>query len=442
MNMPNLPIINVNEIIPQDVNDGSLLNIISRDVTPYTHGFHKYPAKFIPQIPKWAISKYLNGFNNKIILDPFCGSGTSLVEGLIAGHNAIGFDIDPLSVLISKVKTTPLLLSLLFDIVNWLKNEISLDQVISFIPDCVSIDHWFSADAIKKLSIIRSLIDRIPEKFGNNIFINDIQDFLYICFSSIIRRVSNADDQSQKTYVSHTKIKIPKEVFSLFLNQLDYFVDRISSFSSIIDPNLYVNLHNYSSLDNLDIINNKKIDLVVTSPPYIKAIDYIYNQMVELFWIGDLFSMQTQSQQNDKKKLYVGNKQIPKSNYENYSPYNQLLDISELDRSIQMIYDSDRKNGLKHSYIVYKYFSDMEQHFSNISDYLDSHTHYIMVIGNSTVSNIQIHASNYLVAIAKRNGFNLSLAWSYIIKNHFMRFDRNGRGGKINLDHVLDFVKV
>ena len=96
----------VKEIIPSEIERDSILNIITRDVNLHTHGFHKYPAKFIPHIPKWAIGKYLNDKKNKNILDPFCGSGTTLVEGVLAGYNVIGVDIDPLSAMISKVKTT------------------------------------------------------------------------------------------------------------------------------------------------------------------------------------------------------------------------------------------------------------------------------------------------------------------------------------------------
>ena len=94
----------VKEIIPSEIEKNSILNILTRDVNTQTHGFHKYPAKFIPQIPKWAINKYLSGSKNKNILDPFCGSGTTLVEGILAGYNTIGIDIDPLSAMISKVK--------------------------------------------------------------------------------------------------------------------------------------------------------------------------------------------------------------------------------------------------------------------------------------------------------------------------------------------------
>ena len=70
----------VKEIIPLEIERDSILNIITRDVNTHTHGFHKYPAKFIPHIPKWAIEKYLNDSIQKNILHPFCGSGTTLVE--------------------------------------------------------------------------------------------------------------------------------------------------------------------------------------------------------------------------------------------------------------------------------------------------------------------------------------------------------------------------
>ena len=280
----------VKEIIPTDIEQDSILNILARDVNTHTHGFHKYPAKFIPHIPKWAITKYLSGNKDKNILDPFCGSGTTLVEGILAGYNTIGIDVDPLSAMISKVKTTRLEEKELKNISEWLIRELSTKKKGTFKPDCETIEHWFTKDAVSKLSRIRTFINRIPEKFGETKNVKDIQDFLLICFSSIIRKVSNADDESQKTYVSHTKIKEPKEVISTFLSQLDFFIERAIKFAAVTSAKSESKIIISSSADSLEKkLIGKKIDLVVTSPPYIKAIDYIYNQMVELFWIGDLF---------------------------------------------------------------------------------------------------------------------------------------------------------
>lgn len=434
--------LNVKEIIPSEIEYDSILNITTRDVNSFTHGFHKYPAKFIPQIPKWAISKYLEPNKQSKILDPFCGSGTTLVEGMLAGNNVVGIDIDHLSVMISKVKTTRINEYLLKKISLWLTNEIQRSQDGEFLPECATIDHWFTKDAITKLSIIRTAIDKIPSLFGDQIEVLNIQNLLLICFSSIIRRVSNADDESQKTYVSHTKVKDPPEVFSLFFPQMDYFIDRAIKFSRATSPHINARIIGTSSADSLCAkLTGQQIDLAITSPPYIKAIDYIYNQMVELFWVGDLFQMQTQEKQNKKKKQYIGNKQIPASEYMPYNPVNFSFSINQLDENIQNISGVDLKNGRKHSYIIYKYFLDMERHFEEMAKCLNRGTHYVLVVGDSSVSGIFIESSKFLIELARRNGFEISNKWGYVIKNRFMRFDRKGRGGKIDIDWVLDFVR-
>jgi len=433
----------VKEIIPTDIEQNSILNIVTRDVNTHTHGFHKYPAKFIPHIPKWAITKYLNGNKDKNILDPFCGSGTTLVEGVLAGYNTIGIDIDPLSAMISKVKTTRLDEKELQNISEWLVKELNTKKKGIFKPDCETIEHWFTKDAITKLSIIRTLINQIPEKFGDNKKVKDIQDLLLICFSSIIRKVSNADDESQKTYVSHTKIKEPKEVNSLFLTQLALFIDRAIKFAVTTSPKTKSKIIVSSSADSIEKkLNGKKIDLAITSPPYIKAIDYIYNQMVELFWIGDLFQMQTQTKQNVKKTHYIGNKQISKVEFKNYTPYNTILSIEKLDEKLKEVYDTDKKNGHKHSYVAFKYFAEMEKHFLEMSKCLTSGTHYVLVIGDSNVSDVFFDTASFLIEIAVRNGFRITNKWGYKIKNRFMRFDRKGRGGIIEIDWVLDFERI
>ena len=425
------------DTIPLNIKENTLFDIRTKSVNYLTHGFHKYPGKFIPQIPAWAIKKY--GTQNNIILDPFCGSGTTLVESLLYNHNAIGIDIDPLSVLISKVKTTPLDIEKLTIIKKWVINNINNENIKNRkIPKIETLTHWFTNDAIDKLGKIRFVIDSISVKFLNA---KDIQDFFYICFSSIIRRVSNADNQSQKTYVSHTNKKNPDEVFGLFFKQLELYYKEILVFSKKIKNVKASIINNSSTTDLVSLLNEKKIDLVVTSPPYIKAIDYIYNQMAELFWIGDLFNIETQEKQNAKKISYIGNKQIKKIEYSQFIPENNKTDIELLDKSILKIFNTDKKNGHKHSYITWKYFNDMNIHFRQMSSIINSKVHYVMVVGNSKVSNIEIDTANILIEIAKKHNIKISNKWGYKIKNRYMRFDRKGKGGKINIDWVLDFEK-
>ena len=435
--------ITVKGTIPFSIKKNAILNIVTNDVTSYTHGFHKYPSKFIPHVPRWAISKYLNGRKEGLIFDPFCGSGTTLVEGILSGNNVVGIDIDPLSTLISKVKTTPIDIVRLNEVCDWISDKLRAGKQDSFRTECPNINHWFTSDAIAKLSLIRSVIDQIIEHFGQNDQSKDIQDLLYVCFSSILRRVSNADNESQKTYVSHTKIKLPEETMSLFLSQLNYFKVRINEFSACVNSKLRREIICTSSTNDLNSkLGEKNIDIVITSPPYIKAIDYIYNQMVELFWIGDLFDMQTQTKQNNKKKHYTGTKHLSKKDYSEYNPIIASFGINKLDAKLNTIFTHDKKNGRKHAFITAKYFNDMEEHFKELANSLNPGVHYVMVVGASSVSNVLFETDEFLSDIAERNDFTLMDKWGYQIKNRYMRFDRKGKGGIIDVDWILDFVKT
>jgi len=243
--------------------------------------------------------------------------------------------------------------------------------------------------------------------------------------------------------VSHTKIKVPDEVNQLFLSQLDHFINRSIAFSDQVASNLKVNVYTKSSIKDVNLtLRDKNIDLIITSPPYIKAIDYVYNQMAELFWIGDKFGIQTQQLQNIIKKNYVGNKQILKAEYSKFDPANDQFGIVDLDKTIKKILETDPKNGHKHAYITYKYFLEMEAHFKEIRTCISRNINYVMVIGNSDVSGIHVETASYLILLAERNGFKLTNKWGYKIKNRYMRFDRKGRGGIIKIDWVLSFVSV
>jgi site-specific DNA-methyltransferase (cytosine-N4-specific) len=107
------------------------------------HAIHPYPAKFIPQIPRALIELFHSG-DGRPVLDPFCGSGTTLVEAKIAGIDAVGIDLHPLATLIAKVKTTPLTVDLLK--VGKAVCSAAKDTVMggaAAVPDIPNLDHWF-----------------------------------------------------------------------------------------------------------------------------------------------------------------------------------------------------------------------------------------------------------------------------------------------------------
>lgn len=425
--------------LPSDIPYGAEVSINTSDVVSVSHGFHKYPGKFIPQIPEWAIKTYLQ-HDNEIILDPFVGSGTTLVESLMTGYKSYGIDIDPLSCLISKVKSTPILESDFSLVCDWILLNIDSTEP-EFMPQTERLTHWFTEEAIEKLSRIRSLTEKVPEYFSHIENISDIYDALIIAFSGIIRRVSNADNQSQKTYVSHTREKKPAEVFSLYTKQLQIFKRAYIEFERTWDGDTRTSLILSDGRADISSYMPEKVNLIITSPPYIKSIDYVYNQMVELFWVGDLFNMDTQHKQNKKRKKYTGTTLVNKSEYADFSIKDSVLDSALLTVYLTEVL-KDEKNGQKHAHIVNDYFEYMYEHFVGAFKIIENNGHYVMAIGNSTVSGIKIDTASLLVEFAEKAGFQLETKWSYLIKNHFMGFDRGKKGGKITKDHMLIFKKI
>lgn len=415
--------------VNEQIKPGQLFNITTNNVSYLTHNIHKYPAKFIPHIPSWAMSKYLKNEGN-LVFDPFCGSGTTLVEAILHSHDCVGIDIDPLAVLISKVKTTKIDSQKLIKIKKDVIKSIKTPPKELFKPEIETLDHWFNDQAIHDLGLLRSIIEEYKDD-------KDIYDFLIVTLSSIIRKVSNADDQSQKTYVSHTNIKNPPPVLPLFVKRLNLYSDRLTELFEKVNNDKRVLI---SKMDSRDLTSFwekndlNKADLAVTSPPYIKAIDYIYNQMAEYFWIGDLFGLETQKKQNVYKTGYIGTKQVGAKIYKGKLPRTGIDEIDSLVLNI-------KEKNVKYAYIVAKFFVDMEKNFEEVTKILKDNGHYVMVIGNNSVSGYSVPSHKFLIECAEKVGLNYSNHFGYNIRNRYMRFPRKGRGGIIKEDWVIDLVK-
>jgi len=403
--------------------------LLTNDVSYLTHTIHKYPSKFIPQIPRWAIRKYLGKSSNGYIYDPMCGSGTTLLEALLHGHNSVGVDIDPLACLISKVKVTLINPKILDKIFFDIKNKIARRKKGKFLPKIENLDHWFTDETKKKLSIIRDIIDEYKDE-------RNVYDFLIIVFSSIIRKASNADNQSQKTYVSHNVIKNLPDPNLLFLHRLKKYSNEIKKLSESYTKTRHFvfNTDTRKIQSEIKKIRKDSFDLAITSPPYIKAIDYIYTNMAEYFWIGDIFGMYTKAQQNEHKRNYIGTKQV----YSNEYNSNLKPGINEVDVVIQKI----KKKNVKFGYITSKFFEDIQTNLKSTFEILKPNSHYIMVVGNCSVAGIDVPVDKLVSQLAKVEGFTLKNNFSYVIRNRYMRFPRQGRGGLITHDIVLDFSKT
>ena len=157
----------------------------------YTHGFHSYPAMMIPQVARRLILEYSNGGDT--LLDPFCGSGSVLVEAKLNKRYSWGIDLNPLAILIARVKTTPvepkLLTGKLWDILEGL-NTLQPGEVQ--VPDFFNIRFWFKERVIFELAKLKAVINRIEA--------NEIREFFQVVFSEVVRLSSNSRSSEFKLY--------------------------------------------------------------------------------------------------------------------------------------------------------------------------------------------------------------------------------------------------
>ena len=125
------------------------------DTKEYTHCFHTYPAMMIPQIARKLLNQY--GVEGGWLLDPYCGTGTSLVEASLFGMHSVGCDINPLVRLIAIAKSTPICLSTLDVTLNRLNDHLFQVEFRSGkvpgapIPNIINLAYWFSEEVIRCL---------------------------------------------------------------------------------------------------------------------------------------------------------------------------------------------------------------------------------------------------------------------------------------------------
>ena len=404
--------------LPLEIKEDGVYIIDQPNPNRYTHGFFKYPCKFIPEIPRWAISKFTNEIEDPIIYDPFSGSGTTLVEAALKGYQSYGSEIDDTAKLVTRVKTTRLSneqLDNLDTIIEQLIQKMDSPKSKYSIAEITNIEHWFPANTIQHLGRLKYAISQIKD--------SAIRDFFYVCFASIIKKVSFADDVSPKPYVSSKVVKNPPPVENEFRNIFKRYKEGILRYSEIegtISPIILK-----GGALGLDEIS--KFDLAITSPPYINAFDYARSMRLENLWL----SYASEDSIRKSKKDYVGTESIKQ--HKDFTDKDFLADSTLLQSYLEKILPIDAKRAE----IVNKFFIDMKLNMELVYKALKPNGVYTIVIGNSSIRKVNIESWKVLKEIGLSIGYKYLTHFSYKIQNPYIRIPREGQGGNINIDHII-----
>ena len=372
------------------------------------HGLHEYKGKFNPQVVK----SILNSFSvlNKKILDPFCGSGTSLIESAFLGNQSTGFDINPFAVFLSNVKIS------------------SLNMPLNNIKQTVS-------KILKKVNVLSKydIIDEDREKYLSNwfpckikVFIEkfliitsneekDIRDFLLLCMSNILRDYSYqepSDLRIRKRRTSFPSIDI-SDAFIIELNKNIEKIQSIQKLGLLCDSNSHAFLEDVRSDTIVHKYKNYKFDFLITSPPYATALPYIDTQRLSSVWLNLINAKDIRNYE----RLLIGTRELSKTQLnkyaeglhsDNYLPQ-EVLDICLYLEKKLSINDGFRRQATP--YLLYNYFCDMYTAFKNLYYILRTGGIFCLIVGKNKSriggKDTIIDTPYFLSLISQKTGYSV-----------------------------------
>jgi len=390
---------------------------------PCTHGIHRFAGKFIPNLPRYLLREVIPNDPERVVLDPFCGSGTTLIEAALEGRSFIGLDIDPLSVVISTAKTQPLNNREISALEQFWQGHSFSKAHPQVVPTVPNLNHWFTERAITELSSIKYRCLELPPR---------LRTFSLVVFSSIIRRVSNADDQTQKTYVSHTLPKDPPPPSTLFPIFLSRAIEGMREYIQLLptEPKGFIKRG-----DAVADIKPLEFDDVITSPPYIDSIDYVYNQMLEYFWLLDELEIQSYDNYRVMRKRPMGFRTYDESKIDGFFKEH----LRQAEKRLEQVCHQIGEQSPKEELAVRSFFFDYAQHVDQVRARQRQNGVYVCIVGNSLIRGVTVPTVDFIETIHSNAGYELVNKWSYEIRRHYMKFPRRSNSGKIKQDYILVF---
>lgn len=364
--------------------NGREWNFHDANTQEHLHTLHPYPAKFIPQIPRKAITKWSKP--GDLIYDPFCGCGTTLLEASLLGRNAIGTDNNAVAVLVTKAKISNYNqdnLARLQRFAERLDRKLSEASPKNAAAITQKIDYWFSAEVINRLAALKSII--VKETEPN-------RTLLLAVFSAILVRVSFQDSDTR--YSRIVRSIHAANVDSAFTSKLN---EALDSLPRVMLPNRGTSNVTLTDARSVPFIQSGSVDFIVTSPPYLNAYDYHKYHRQRLHWIdGDVAFARDQE---------IGS------------------------------HDEFTKPRATPA----QYFLDIGECFAEWRRVLKRHGRCLILIGDAIVSKSPVAVADRYIALAADCGLRLEDRWIRELKATKRSF--NIRNSRISHEHVLLFQK-
>ena len=331
------------------------------------HNIYSYHAKFNPDIPKNFIKKYSQ--KNDIVLDPFCGSGTTLLEGIKLNRNVIGVDLSPIAILNTKVKTHT------YDI-----EKIKLLSENTLMPKFPNREIWFQEEIISTLGKLNYNINKIEEEKYKELFLLILLSMLNSCARK--RKTWNLGYLADNVMPNLDRDTDPIKLFKKKVNEILKSEDILKE----------INVDVKCIESDIMKFDYKNVDLVVTSPPYPFAVDFIKYHRLALYWLEKDVEILSEEEVGARNKRA-------------------------------------RKNSVDEFYI------EMEKIYLHVMQMVKNNGYWCMTIGDTTRNKEKISFVNWSIDLFEKNGWCLETQNFRYLKNQTMAQKR------IKKEAVLVFKK-
>ena len=347
---------------------------------------HPFPARMAPQVALDAVRDMRDG---GVVLDPMCGSGTVLHAAVQNGLAAVGKDIDPLAVLMSRVamsKPRParvrrLAASMAERAAAALDGaeELPLPWVDEDRQALAYVRYWFAPQQERQL---RALARALPDRGRTS------RDLLRLAISrTIIRKERGASLARDVPHSRPHKVTDTNDfdVLAAFTASVDWILKAID-----IPPDADAAVSSGDARDLGDVADGS-IAGVVTSPPYLNAIDYIRGHRLALIWLGSSLG-----ELRDIRSSGIGAERAPDERYDHRR-------IDELLRA------NGSADALPQPYrnMFRRYAGDMDRVLAEVSRVLEASGRAIFVIGNSAIRGVPVDNAAVVNAAARAHGLEL-----------------------------------
>jgi DNA modification methylase len=380
-----------------------------RSIDRWTHGYHRYPAKFLPQLVKKIIETYAS--SSDVVGDVFAGCGTTLVESKAHGIESVGVDINPVAYLITKAKTNPVPPDLLKHEIHFINNEIKSYRTKYKYSWSLHerIDYWFRPAEKNKIAFLYHLIDQTEIEFLRNYFL--------CALSNILKNSSMWLQSGTKPQIDPGKT--PVDPIKAFSRQILKMEKKNAEFYKLLRDNIWLDKSCKMILSDArhTTIDSASVSTIVTSPPYVTSYEYADIHQLTGYWFNYFSELAT------FRKNFIGTFHS-----------NEKSDVTNGEFSNEITSQLSKKDK-KLSYEVANYFNDMYSVVSEMKRILKPNGTACMVVGNTTMKEVRIKTAESFTETLIDHNFEIIDLIKRRINHKIMPTIRDKNSGKFtNLD--------